>query len=267
MPDLYSVILERSIHCIFHMKNIPIRFLSDKDRDVSFLESLLRDRKRYKREIEWALSGYKDLAQKLQKPAKVPSTSRLVQEYVDIFYARNGAQMHVQLKRIRFGWEKQRRKRFYQLVRKLFGDTAFPPGKYVAYGTMWHLYPRFLEDKTFFIPWKYTRRDFIYVVIAHEMLHFKFFDFFKKHYSTYKDPEHSLFVWHVSEIFNILVQNSSPWMSVFHKRAKLYPEHVSVVRSLRQWQKKQSHINIDLLIQKIVTTLKNRKAFYGNDGN
>ena len=37
--------------------------------------------------------------------------------------------------------------RYFSLVDKLFGSHKWPCGKYIAFGTIWGMYPRFLEDK------------------------------------------------------------------------------------------------------------------------
>ncbi|HCI05606.1 MAG: hypothetical protein UX26_C0006G0004 [Parcubacteria group bacterium GW2011_GWC1_45_9] len=244
------------------MKNPKINFAIDKKKDTSFLGLLLRNKKQQKRELGWALSRHKALLKKLNElKENSPRSSRIIRVYLDDFYAKNKDLMNRRLVQVRSAWETKRQKKFYQLVKKLFKDSVFPKGKYTAYLTAWNLYPRFLEDKTFFIPWSRVDTDFIHVVIAHEMLHFKFFDFFKKRYSSFHDPEHSFFVWHVSEIFNGVVQNSKPWLKVFKKRVKLYPEHAAIVRSVSRWQAIQKSIDAESFTSKIITTVRRRKGF------
>lgn len=246
----------------FKMKNPKIRFAINKEKDISFLRSLLRYREQQKRELGWALSGHKILKRKLDVFKTIsPQVFKLVRGHLDDFYKANKDLMNRQLVQIDSVWVSRRRKKFYLLIGKLFKDSVFPKGKYVAYLTAWNLYPRFLEDKTFFIPWRHVDADFIHVVIAHEMLHFKFFDFFKKHFPSFRNPEHSFFIWHVSEIFNGAVQNSKPWLKVFKKKVKLYPEHEKIVRSILKWQAEQKSIDAETVIEKIISVLGNQKRF------
>ncbi len=244
------------------MKNPKINFSINREKDISFLRLLLRNKEQQKRELSWALSGHKILKNKLGiLKTTSPQVSKLIRGRLDDFYRTNKVSMNKRLAQIDSAWVSRRRKKFYLLIGKLFKDSIFPRGKYVAYLTAWNLYPRFLEDKTFFIPWRRVKPDFVYVVIAHEMLHFKFFDFFKKHYPSFRNPEHSFFVWHVSEIFNGVVQNSKPWLKVFKEKAKLYPEHETIVRSILKWQTEQKIIDAETLVKKIISVLGNEKRF------
>ncbi|MEI7741877.1 MAG: hypothetical protein WCJ29_05265 [bacterium] len=49
--------------------------------------------------------------------------------------------------------------RYYKLVAALFGDDFWPSGKYTCYPTIWGMYPRFLEDKTYQIPYSHSIKN------------------------------------------------------------------------------------------------------------
>ncbi len=104
-------------------------------------------------------------------------------------------------------YEKQWRAKeniFFGLIDKLFPGFLWPKGKYVAYLTIWSMFPRFLEDKTFQIPFKYRRKKYVNVIIAHEMLHFIFYSWFYKQYPRHRQSRYNYFVWNVSEILSYL---------------------------------------------------------------
>lgn len=157
-------------------------------------------------------------------------------------------------------YEKQWRKsenEFFKLVDKLFPYHLWPKGKYVAYVTIWGMYPRFLADKTFQIPYKYFKSKYVNVIIAHEMLHFIFYDYFYKKFKIYNDKKYDLLAWHVSEIFNVIVQNSKEWFRVFGFKSFVYPEHRKIVKELSKTYHKKNNFNTDMLIKDIIKKVHN----------
>jgi len=147
--------------------------------------------------------------------------------------------------------------KFHELVRKLFGSFPWPRGKYAAYPTIWNMFPRFLDDKTFQIPFRFRKKQYVNIIIAHEMLHFIFYAYFYIHYPQYHGDDHELFVWHVSEIFNDIVQGSHPWLEVFGLPSIEYPEHkkINIVLTRKYGHKREW--NIDNLIADIIKNVHN----------
>ncbi len=142
--------------------------------------------------------------------------------------------------------------RYFELVDALFAGRKWPRGKHIAFGTIWGMYPRFLEDKTFQIPFSHRTAGFVSVVIAHEMLHFMFYDYFYEHYPKYKRDEDNFFVWHISEIFNTLVQNSPEWLRCFKVKSLGYPEHKAIVSRLSRTWYRRTDWDLRALIDEIV---------------
>jgi hypothetical protein len=147
---------------------------------------------------------------------------------------------------------------YFSLVDKLFSGRKWPKGKYVAFGTIWGMYPRFLEDKTFQIPFWHSTPGYIPVVIAHELLHFMFYDYFYARYPKYHRPKHNYFVWHVSEIFNTLVQNSPQWLRCFKLKSLGYPEHKKIVMSLSRTLYGRSSWDLDKLVDEIIKEVRKK---------
>lgn len=119
-----------------------------------------------------------------------------------------------------------------RLVHTLFFDGDWPRGKYIASPTIWGLCPKFLEDKTFLVPYRRRGGRMVNVVIAHELLHFIFDYHFRRWYPQYRQDQYELLSWHISELFNTVVQHTKPWIRVFGIGSTLYPEHRSMFRSL-----------------------------------
>lgn len=148
---------------------------------------------------------------------------------------------------------------YFSLVDTLFGGRRWPCGKYIAFGTIWGMYPRFLEDKTFQIPFWHRTPRYVSVVIAHELLHFMFYDYFYAHYPKYRHPKHNFFVWHVSEIFNTVVQNSPAWLNRFKLKSLGYPEHKKIVTRISRVFLRRNIWNLDMLVDEIIKEVQKIK--------
>ena len=61
----------------------------------------------------------------------------------------------------------------------------------------------YFEDKTFQIPIKYKNKKYVNAIIAHELLHFMFYDYLEKSITPINYPEET--VWQLSELFNTLI--------------------------------------------------------------
>lgn len=148
---------------------------------------------------------------------------------------------------------------FFSLVDALFGNRKWPKGKYIAFGTIWGMYPRFLKDKTFQIPFWHRTPKYVSVVIAHELLHFMFYDYFYARYQKYRRPKHNFFVWHISEIFNTIIQNSPAWLNYFRMKSLGYPEHKKIVIHINRTLYRRNTWNLDVLVDEIIKEVKKIK--------
>lgn len=147
---------------------------------------------------------------------------------------------------------------YFSLVNTLFKDRKWPSGKYIAFGTIWGMYSRFLKDRTFQIPfWHHTPR-YVSVVIAHELLHFMFYDYFYERYPKHRRPEDNLFVWHISEIFNTIIQNSPTWLSCFKMKSHGYPEHNKIVTRISRTLYYRRTWNFNALVDEIIKEVRNQ---------
>lgn len=151
---------------------------------------------------------------------------------------------------------------FFSLVDTLFKGREWPGGRYIAFGTIWNMYPRFLEDKTFQIPFRHRRPSYISVVIAHELLHFMFYDYFFDRYPKFNHSKYNFLVWHISEIFNTLIQNSPDWLRHFKVKSIGYPEHEKIVTRISRNFYRRSTPDIDVLVEEIIKEVRNQKIVH-----
>ena len=206
--------------------------------------------------LEWAFyAKYPELRSSALKDARTIN-DLIKKKYANIIGLRQQLAQHEQR------WNKISKK-YFALVEDLFGARVWPKGKYVAYGTIWGMYPRFLEDKTFQIPYKHKHPRYILVVIAHELLHFMFYDYFFEIYPKYRANKYNFFVWNVSEIFNTVIQNSSSWIRVFKTESMSYPEHEKIVAKILKkfvlGQYADTQALIGAIILEMKTSLKKEK--------
>ena len=243
-------ILRMEIISILFFMNPKVKFKIDPKKDLvtakSFInESIFDDG----RNLEWVFFKKYPELRGMVKDAK-DTDYKFLNRFIAKKYKENREVAVNNFKNYEMDWQKIEKK-YFVLVGDLFPGVVWPKGKYIAYATIWGMFPRFLEDKTFQIPIKYRSRRYVSVIIAHEMLHFMFYEHIKRNYPQYKDPEHSFLVWHISEIFNSLIQDSPTWLKVFKKKTMPYPEHEKVIMALRKQHPDPAMLKAGDLIQKI----------------
>ncbi|MDZ7798288.1 MAG: hypothetical protein U5L76_01570 [Patescibacteria group bacterium] len=209
------------------------------------------------RNLNWAVfEKYPHLKKyfNINKDYKIKN-QKMLQNFIKQNYQSRGKGMDKALKKHKRNWQKVA-PNFFFLVDEIFKKREWPQGKYIAYGTIWHLYPRYLEDKTFQIPFWHSKAKYILVVIAHELLHFMFYDYFYKRLAKYHSRRYNFFVWHISEVFNNLIQNSSAWLNCFKMRSLIYPQHKKIVNHIKSTLDKKSEWNLDDLVDLIIKEVK-----------
>ncbi len=231
------------------MRYPHVTFRVSKTKDLDTAKGFVKEAK-YSggRNLEWAFfSKWPELREKLYDEN---AFNRFVREQ----YA-EPEWLATRLARHEVRWRKVEA-RYFALVARLFPGRPWPKGKYTAYGTLWAMYPRFLDDKTFQIPFEHNNLRYVTVVIAHELLHFMFYDYFYARFPKYRAKKHNFFVWHVSEIFNTVVQNSPGWVRVFREPSMGYPEHARIVRTLAKKYAAGAYPDVDALTDAILVAVQ-----------
>lgn len=224
-----------------------LKFKIDKTKDVSsffaFLEEAQYDAGR---NFEWAVLKHHPYFIRFKMEGGFSVTKKVVQRYVDDYYLKNESRIKKNFIAFKASWA-AKEKLFFELVRELFPKTNWPKGKYIAYSTMWSMYPRFVEDKTFQIPAITRNKKSIPLIIAHELLHFIFFSYFFSKYKKYKSHKYDFFVWHVSEIFNSIILRRVEWKELLEADNLDYPEHKKIIARLINYRQP-----VDVLVDRII---------------
>ncbi len=227
------------------------KFKISYQKDITTLFAFINEAKYNRgRALKWGVLDKYPVLRKYRTKKDFKISKKEASEFIQKIYRKDRKMIQRNLNSSKDNWQKKE-KQFYQLVEELFGKRSWPKGKYIAYPTIWGMFPRFLEDKTFQIPYKYRYKRYINVIIAHEMLHFMFYDYFFKRYPRYKKEKYSFLAWHTSEIFNSIVQKSPKWLKVFEIKSRPYPEHRKIVRKLSPRYDKEI-IDIKKLIKDIM---------------
>lgn len=207
------------------------------------------------RNIEWAIvRKYPNLRKWFEKAEFVGRREEVV-KFVSARYKKEKEAIEKNLSQYELKW-REIEPAYDELVRNLFGDYPWPEGKYIGYATLWGIFPRFLEDKTFQVPYRFKNRKYVNVIIAHELLHFIFYAYFHEKYPRYQDDEYDEFSWHVSEIFNGVIQDSESWKKVFGLPSVVDPAHREVVSQLSKIHAGSPCWDLDNLIQDIIKAVE-----------
>lgn len=235
------------------MKEYPkIKFNIDSKKEIEIYFSFLNDAKyrNLNREMRWAFyNPHPELKVLKNKNLSNKRRKIVLQNYVNNYYKKHKMEIKRGITSIKKQWGKCEKK-FFQLVDNVFKDYSWPKGRYTAYPTIWGVYPRNIKNKVFWFPPKHKKKNFPIVVIAHEMLHFIFYNYLYKYYPKYKKHKYDFKIWDISEVFNVIIQNSPEWIKFFKEKCKPYPEHKKLYQKMKKiWQEKK---DIDHLLKKVL---------------
>lgn len=149
---------------------------------------------------------------------------RLVESYFEKYYSDHRHEISKKVVQIKKSWERVEN-RFVKTTEKIFEGYEFPGGRYIAYASIIDCNPRFLDSKTFQFFYKKSVADAVHT-IAHELLHFIFFDFVSKKIKKETEKLSAEKLWDLSEIFNVVTLRSPAYRGIVdHKCVRPYPNH------------------------------------------
>jgi hypothetical protein len=163
---------------------------------------------------------------------------KVICDYVDDFYERNIEDLNTSLEAIQKEWRKDESD-FFDYISCIFKDPEVSEGEYAGYLSIINCNPRFLHNKTFQVFYKH--KSGTNYVIAHEVLHFFFYDYANKRHSKMFAglDENTGIYWDLAELFDVVAMSASDFMSNrYFENIHPYPEHakyLDVVRSI--WDK------------------------------
>ena len=214
-----------------------VRFYSNKDLDkfmaLQFLDEKAAGVDFGKRIIE--LHPNLEITKEMDERQK----KIVINKYFDDYYKKNKKSLQSRLLLFKEAWRKKE-KDFFKVSESLFNNFSFQEGMYIAYLSIIDCNPRFLESKTFQVFYKKEINDVIYT-IAHELLHFIFFDFLNQKLKKESKVLSEEKIWDLSEIFNVIILKSDLFKGIIDKKAaKPYPDHKKYIDSFEKAYKKST---------------------------
>lgn len=215
-----------------------IIFDVDPNEDIRNCLSFLREEKKYlKNFFPTHLHFILDptFSEKERKKIATVFTTHAHQQY--------SQQMRKTLSKIKLSWQKIS-PQFFALCEQIFDHHPWPAGEYHGYATIFCCFPRYLERRTFFLPVVIGQLPL--QIIAHEMLHFIFFDYLKHYFNlTGKSSiqgKSKNFVWEFSEAFNNVIENWPPYAKIFDTKGNKYFDskvNKLAIKLSKKWSQKQ----------------------------
>lgn len=143
-------------------------------------------------------------------------------------------------------------KKYFQLVDRIFDCRPWPKGTYRGFATVFYAYPRNISGKIFYFPHAHRLPRFANKVIAHEMLHFMFFDYMREKYGLKEQAQFSGrphdYLWRISEAFNNAIQRWKPYQKVFRYGSRPYSGTEALAAQMTsQWAREQ---NVEKLLDR-----------------
>ena len=169
---------------------------------------------------------------------------KLVDDYVQEYYKAHKNDLENSRRAFQSEWEKVEPK-FFEITNKIFNNHEWPIGGYICFSSIFKNSPRILETKSFqaYINNRAGKLN----AVAHEMLHFIFYDYLGKKYPDYVKKIGEDKLWGLSEVFDELAFEQ-PEYSIFKpKQSSFYPELRPMTTTLRE-KIKGKQFNIETFI-------------------
>jgi len=212
-------------------KDISIYFVFEKEAEVFNKWSII-EKYFFKKHPK-----IKSLKRTKEKKAK----EKFLKNYVIDHYKFRNILIKERVKETEERWKKVEQK-FFSLVNGLFQKHPWPRGNYKAFVTIWSIFPRDIRKKTFQFPYKGEGFKKVEAIIAHEMLHFIFYDYLFRYFPKYKKFQYSYSVWVLSEAFNEAIMTESEWKKIFPLRLPFYQETAIVRKKIRELRKNKKTV-------------------------
>jgi len=233
--------------------NPKIKFTIDIKEDtenaIDFVRRHAADTKLDKKFLKWFLP--EEVQYILNSKFSKKEKEKILINYTESIYNLRQKEIKDGFEKVKKDWGKVE-KDYFKIVDRVFNKYPWPKGDYIGFASIFNMYPRNIIKKTFYFPYIHNISYYANKVIAHEMLHFIFFDYINKHYKLKEDFEFKnktkRYLWEVSEVFNNVIENWEPYKQILKTNFRLYPGTEKMFKKMQsQWQKKQ---DIDWLLDK-----------------
>lgn len=168
----------------------------------------------------------------------------IIKEYINDKFNLRKDEMNKNVKKIDKKWRLME-KNYFKLINRIFKNHPWPKGKYIGFASIFEMYPRNVKEKTFYFSGLKKDLNFNIATIAHEMLHFLFFDYIKTRYNVKENTEFKNknleYVWNVSEVFNLVIETWKPYQKIFKINGKpYYFMHTKMLPKMKKlWKEKE----------------------------
>jgi len=176
--------------------------------------------------------------------------NKIIVEYTKYMFRIKKTEIRKGVEETRKKWAKIEGK-YYDFIEKIFEGHPWPKGKYVGYVSVYRMFPRDIKEKTFHFPYSADIWDPLRT-IAHEMMHFIFFDYIGQKYRIKEENrirgKNPKYIWQISETFNTVIENRKSYQDIFSAKenCQSYPGCEKMFEVMKkQWSEKQ---NIESLL-------------------
>lgn len=169
----------------------------------------------------------------LIKALKVQGKARkkIVDDYVQDYYRDHKVELETSQVTFQDEWNKVEPK-FLNITNTVFNEHQWPPGEYNGFPSIFNCNPRWLETKNFQV----YRNNIVgtFFSVAHEMLHFIFYDYLGKRHPNYVKQIGEDRLWKLSEVFDELSFEQPEYETFKPKQPSFYPELQPITTMLRE---------------------------------
>ncbi len=232
----------QNILIIFEMYP-KIKFKIDVKTDIENAKSFIKRRKSDKYFLEWFLP--KEVQYILNGKFSEKELNKILEAYTIHIHTLRRKEIENDIKSVRGNWAKVE-KGYFKLIDRIFNNFLWPRGSYTGFATIYNMYPRNISKRVFFFPYIHNIPNYANYVIAHEMMHFIFFDYINKIYEIRENAEFKnkpqKYVWQISEVFNNVIEDWKEYQNVIkcHRKPRPYPGTEKIFSEMKkQWRKKQ----------------------------
>lgn len=180
-----------------------------------------------------------------------PAIKKIIFNYIDDFYKKQTFLLSRQARNFQKQWN-AKAGLFFEAANLIFKNYPWPRGRYIGYLSIFDCNPRFLHDKTFQIFYKHKLGPTY--IVAHELLHFIFFDYLSKKIKTSKKKLTENDLWELSEIVNDVILDSQSFKKLLKLKKNIvsYPNLKNTASKLKIKFASNKSIDIDKLIDTVI---------------
>lgn len=218
-----------------------LKFLIRPEEDVLVYFAFEKEAKMFKESFEIIESCFFKKHPKIKVLKQIQDRKKkriFLEQYVTEYYQTHQNWIIKGVQKAETSWNKIQNK-FFSLTDELFKNHPWPKDGYQAFVTIWGIFPRDIKRKTFQFPYRGKYLKGVEGIIAHEMLHFLFYDYLYKHFPQYKNPKLAYSLWILSEAFNEAIMKESKWRKTFPLQGRPYQETVLVRKEIRNLRRKK----------------------------